>query len=96
LDLGIYYNLNWFILGAWYRGIPFLKPDGQDINTDAVIFLIGINMNRYKIGYSYDATISKLTNANSRGSHEISMAYQLCNQKKVKKKKNVLIACPKF
>jgi type IX secretion system PorP/SprF family membrane protein len=96
LDLGIYYNYNWFVIGAWYRGIPVTKPNKQDPNTDAAIFLIGFNLGRYKMGYSYDYTVSKLTNATSNGSHEISMAYQLCNLKKVKRRKNVLIACPKF
>jgi len=96
MDLGVYYNFNWLVLGAWYRGIPLTKPNGQDINNDAIIFLLGLNGGRYKIGYSYDITISKLTNVNSRGSHEISMSYQLCSFKVSKKKKNVLIACPKF
>lgn len=96
LDLGVYYNINVLVMGIWYRGIPITKPNGQDINTDAMIFLLGFNVGRYKLGYSYDLTVSKLTNVNSRGSHEISMAYQLCKLKKIKKKKNVLIACPKF
>lgn len=96
MDVGVYYNINMFVLGLWYRGIPITKPNGQDINTDAVIFLAGLNVGRYKIGYSYDLTISKLNNVNSRGSQEISMSYQLCKSKKIKRKKNVLIACPKF
>jgi type IX secretion system PorP/SprF family membrane protein len=96
LDLGIYYNKNWFVIGAWYRGIPLTKPNKTDPNNDAVIFLLGVNISKYKIGYSYDMTISKLTNASSNGSHEISMSYQFCNFKKAKRKKNILISCPKF
>ncbi len=96
LDLGAYYTKNWLVLGAWYRGIPLSKPNGKDINNDAAVFLIGFNFGTYKFGYSYDYTISKLSNLNSKGSHEISMAYQLCSFKKSKKRKNILISCPKF
>lgn len=96
LDLGIYYTKNWFVIGAWYRGIPLAKPNGQDVNTDALIFLTGLNFGSYKIGYSYDYTISKLSNLNTSGSHEISLAFQLCSSKKTRKKKNILISCPKF
>lgn len=96
MDLGIYYTKNWFVIGCWYRGIPLRKPISGYANNDAVIFLVGINIAKYKIGYSYDMTISKLTNTVSRGAHEISMAYQFCNLKKGKKRKNILISCPKF
>lgn len=96
LDLGIYYTKNWFVIGAWYRGIPISKPNKQDINTDAFIVLTGLNFGSYKLGYSYDITISKLSNVATNGSHEISLAFQLCSSKKTKKKKNILISCPKF
>jgi type IX secretion system PorP/SprF family membrane protein len=96
LDLGVYYTKNLFVIGCWYRGIPFYKPEKSYANNDAVVFLFGINVGKYKMGYSYDMTVSKLTNVSSRGSHEVSMSYQFCNFKKVKRRKNILISCPKF
>lgn len=48
-------------------------------NSDALIFTLGldihygINKKRFKIYYSYDLTISKLTNNYSGGSHELSL-----------------------
>ena len=96
LDVGIYYNKNVFVVGFWYRGLPFFKPEATYANSDAVIFLMGVNVDRFKIGYSYDLTVSKLTNMSSRGSHELSMSYMFCKFKRSKKKKNMLISCPKF
>lgn len=64
-------------------------------NPDAVVVLLGYapTESAWKIGYSYDITIS--TQANSLGgAHEISLAYQFpC---RVRKKKNEAIKCPKF
>jgi type IX secretion system PorP/SprF family membrane protein len=96
LDLGIYYTRNLIVLGLWYRGIPLFKPEPTYQNNDALILLFGVNVQKYKIGYSYDYTLSKLTNASSKGSHEISMSYQFCTFKKTRKRKNTLVVCPKF
>jgi type IX secretion system PorP/SprF family membrane protein len=96
IDLGVYYTKNLFVVGCWYRGIPVYKPVAGYQNNDAVIFLFGINMDKYKIGYSYDMTVSRLSNLNTKGSHEVSMSYQFCKFKKVRRKKNILISCPKF
>jgi type IX secretion system PorP/SprF family membrane protein len=96
LDLGIYYNKNWFVIGAWYRGIPLFNPVPGYVNNDAFVFLVGIQYGKYKIGYSYDFTVSKLSNVNTRGTNELSMSYQLCSSKKSKRRKHVLISCPKF
>jgi type IX secretion system PorP/SprF family membrane protein len=95
-DIGLYYSKSLLVFGVWYRGLPFYKPVPGYANNDAAVFLFGINIEKYKIGYSYDMTISKLTNVSSKGTHEVSMSYQFCSQKKSKKKKNVLISCPKF
>lgn len=95
IDLGIYYSKNYIVIGLWYRGIPLFKPIDEYRNNDAIIVLAGVTVEKFKIGYSYDFTVSKLSNYNSKGSHEISLSYQFCNPKK-KKKRLVLISCPKF
>jgi type IX secretion system PorP/SprF family membrane protein len=96
LDLGIYYTRNAIVLGAWYRGIPAFKPVTGYQNNDAIIFLFGVNVQKYKVGYSFDFTVSKLTHGASKGAHELSMSYQFCTFKKMKRRKSGLIACPKF
>jgi type IX secretion system PorP/SprF family membrane protein len=96
IDLGIYYSKHLLTFGMWYRGIPIFKPVKGYENNDAFIVLFGINLSKYKIGYSYDVTLSTLSHLATGGSHELSMAYQFCNFKKPKKKKSGLISCPKF
>jgi type IX secretion system PorP/SprF family membrane protein len=96
LDAGLYYTKDLFVIGAWYRGLPFFKPEESYANSDALILLLGMNVQKYKVGYSYDFTISKLTNYASHGSHEVSMSYQFCTFKKMKRRRNALISCPKF
>jgi type IX secretion system PorP/SprF family membrane protein len=96
LDIGLYYTHSLFQLGIWYRGIPLIKTNHNYQNSDAAVLLFGLSTNRYRFGYSYDITVSRLNNNVSKGSHELSIAYQLCNLKSTKKKKADLISCPKF
>ncbi len=62
-------------------------------NSDAIIFLMGYEFEKYKIGYSYDLTVSQL-GMNSGGAHEISLQIKLaCFYKKPSQN---TIPCPKF
>lgn len=93
LDIGAYYNKGSFVIGLWYRGVPFMKTFENNYNNDAIIFLAGIQTKGIKIGYSYDVTISKLY-GNTGGSHEISLIYE--HSKKHKKKRRQAVPCAKF
>lgn len=81
LNLGLYVTKGSVVAGLWYR------------NQDAFIAVIGFQQHFFKIGYSYDVTISKLTNATA-GSHELSFSLQF--ECKPKKKKFRLVSCPSF
>lgn len=82
LSIGTYIKYGSFNVGAWYR------------NRDAFILSIGINTGKFKLGYSYDVTVSKLNNGVSGGSHEISMGINLnCKSKPVSFR---TISCPSF
>ncbi len=62
-------------------------------NADAITVLLGYQIDKLRIGYSYDYTLSSLSNSIG-GAHEVSMSYQLnC---KPKQKKFKTINCPKF
>ncbi len=80
-------NLDWqpFLVGVWFRnGIE---------NSDAFIFQLGVQQDYFKIGYSYDVTVSKLAN-NTAGAHEVSLGILLpCPEKKHKVR---AIRCPSF
>lgn len=81
INLGMYFQKSPFIAGLWYR------------NKDAFIILLGLQQGLFKFGYSYDVTISPLTNATA-GAHEVSLAFQL--ECKPKKKRFRTINCPSF
>lgn len=76
LDLGVQAELRPLFLGVWYRGIPFGAV--QLARQDAVIGVVGVSIDQgIDIGYSYDFTLSSLTNAQSSGAHEISLRFGL-------------------
>ncbi len=81
LNLGVYVTKGALVGGLWYR------------NNDSFIVLLGVQQGVLKIGYSYDVTISKLTNVTA-GSHELSLAFQFsCKKPKPKYRPNF---CPSF
>ncbi|HYG52732.1 MAG TPA: PorP/SprF family type IX secretion system membrane protein [Flavobacteriales bacterium] len=94
LDLGTYYSKGPLNIGLWYRGIPIFKSYKKGYpNNDAVCVIIGMTKDRFKMGYSYDHTISWLRGTTG-GAHEFSLSYQMCKQKK--RKKYSVVICPKF
>lgn len=82
LMVGTYVKYNMFTAGVWFR------------SRDAFIISAGFDMGTFKVGYSYDVTVSKINNGVSGGSHEISLGINLnC---KTKEKGFRLISCPSF
>lgn len=82
LNIGTYVKYGAFHAGAWYR------------NRDAFILSIGVDTGKFKLGYSYDITVSRLNNGVSGGSHEISLGLLLdCKDKPPTFK---TISCPSF
>jgi type IX secretion system PorP/SprF family membrane protein len=63
LNLGLYVKKGSLVGGLWYRG------------NDSFIVLLGVEAGAARIGYSYDVTVSKLTNG-SAGSHEVTVGWQ--------------------
>jgi type IX secretion system PorP/SprF family membrane protein len=81
LNLGVYFTKGALVGGLWYR------------NNDAIIVLLGFQHGVFKAGYSYDVTVSKLTNA-SAGSHEISIGMNFfCKKPKPRYRPST---CPSF
>ena len=60
---------------------------------DAFILSMRIDAGAFRVGYSYDITISPLTNA-SGGSHELSLGFNWSCKDKPKKFRT--ISCPSF
>ena len=82
LNIGTYVKYGAFTAGAWVR------------SRDAFILSLGINTGTFKVGYSYDVTVSRLNNGVSGGSHEVSLGFDLnCTTKPQSFR---TISCPSF
>jgi len=80
-NIGAYLKYEAFTIGAWYR------------DRDAFIVSLGITTEKFRIGYSYDLTVSQLGGVTG-GSHEISMGINLKCKKRIKDFRG--ISCPSF
>lgn len=81
INFGMYFSKGPIMGGLWYR------------NKDSFIALIGFQTGILKFGYSYDITVSKLTNTTA-GSHEFSTGLQFdC---KPRRRRFRTISCPSF
>ena len=97
-DIGFYYLRDPLMLGVWYRGIPYVTTAKKEMTTqagDAIIGLIGIKMEQFRIGYSYDFTISSLVNTTG-GAHEISIIFEFNNPTSGRQRRIRAIPCPEF
>lgn len=84
-NYGLYLDWMPFLVGVWYRnGIE---------NSDAFIFMVGVQQDYFKIGYSYDATVSELANSTA-GAHEVTLGILLPVPEQ--KHKIKAIRCPSF
>ena len=96
LDVGFYYEPEPLVFGVWYRGIPVLKAYEPGYgNNDALVFMVGYWYEKFKIAYSYDATISRLV-SNTAGSHEISISYEWADPRKQLARRRKPAPCAKF
>ncbi len=84
-NYGLYLDWMPFLVGVWYRnGIE---------NPDAFIFMVGVQQDYFKIGYSYDATVSEL-GYSVAGAHEVTIGILLPAPEQ--KHKIKAIRCPSF
>ncbi len=85
VNAGANLSVSPFTLGVWYR---------HNIgNADAVAALVGLKYGRLKVGYSYDLSLSKLSDG-SGGAHEVSLALMFaCSRKR---NRPGALECPEF
>jgi type IX secretion system PorP/SprF family membrane protein len=85
INYGLYFHRFPFVGGLWFR---------QNFkNADALVIMAGVQASMFKIGYSYDITVSRLTNATG-GAHEVSFALQFNCRPAAKRAR--AINCPQF
>ena len=79
------------IVGAWYRGMPFISTPSGATQQDAIALFAGFTTNGWTVGYSYDFTISGLAGAG--GSHELSLSFSPAQDMR-RKRGTSRIPCP--
>ena len=84
INIGAYLSKGPIVSGIWHR---------NSANRDAIITMLGVEMDEFKIGYSFDFTISDL-NGQTNGAHEISFSWIFPCRPKVTRFET--ISCPSF
>jgi type IX secretion system PorP/SprF family membrane protein len=78
INYGLYAGVEKIMAGVWYR---------QDFKTPGVIiFVIGLNQEKFRIGYSFDYALSGYTDI-THSVHELSIAFDLISDKEQKRRK---------
>ena len=89
LSYGIYGGIEPIMVGTWFRhwlDTPFEK-------NNSLIFLVGLNLDNYRVGYSYDYSFSGYSDL-MHGTHEISVTIKFnCQTRDYNRR---LINCPGF
>ncbi|MFY8022198.1 MAG: type IX secretion system membrane protein PorP/SprF [Bacteroidia bacterium] len=85
VNVGFYVKQKALTLGTWFRQ--------TSKNADAAIFMIGMRFTNFKIGYSYDAVISKASTA-AIGSHELSMVFEFKPDTRGRRRSSRALRCP--
>lgn len=90
LNYGIYFMRKIIVSGVWFRQnfTPYF-------GNDAVVLLLGFRYANFKLGYSYDITVSELIDT-SGGSHEVSFSMQIGGKNSLKNLRSKAIRCPSF
>lgn len=96
LDIGSYFLYEPVILGLWYRGIPIQQNALDNVSHDAMVVILGFQLQQVELTYSYDLTVSELGPI-SGGSHEVALKYKLdlATSNRPRKKQRFL-PCPTF
>lgn len=109
LDIGLYFVYAQLQFATWYRGIPIkhYTIDASNLskihidskkriqNNESLVLLAGWRYGSFSFTYSYDFTISTLTQAGTGGSHEINLTFiQHKHHKNAKPMKT--LPCPTF
>lgn len=81
LNVGSYVQYGLFTAGAWWR------------KGDAFILTVGLDTGLLKFGYSYDITISGISNTTG-GAHELSLGFHLECRDKPRRFRTII--CPSF
>lgn len=97
LDVGAHFLYEPIVVGLWYRGIPIKQEVADNMSRDAVVVILGFQLPKFEVMYSYDFTVSNLGSI-SGGTHEIALKYKLeiVRSNRNTRSHHKLIPCPTF
>ncbi len=96
LDVGASVHMQPLVLGAYYRGIPFLSNGFGGISQDAIIIQAGLEYANAEFGYSFDIQLSQLDIVSGGGAHEFSLQYNFHIPWRHRNKPKKKLHCPAF
>ena len=95
MNFGTYVSIEPMVFGVWWRS-NFNNFNGDLVSSDALAGLIGFKEGIFSVGYSYDYTVSQLTNGISGGSHEIAVIMEFEQNPRRRRLKHRNLPCPRF
>ncbi len=96
MDFGISFDSPFLTYGISYRQILMKSaPDGAP-NHDAVSVLIGLTEENFRVGYSYDITVSSLGWGISDGAHELTLTYVWKTPSHLRTRPHRILPCAEF
>jgi type IX secretion system PorP/SprF family membrane protein len=94
LNIGTYVNIDPMVFGLWWR-TNYNNFNGDFVSSDMIAGLIGFKESIFSIGYTYDYTISRLSNGISGGSHELALVLEF-ERNQPFKFNHKKMPCPRF
>lgn len=96
MDFGISFDSPFLTYGVSYRQILMkTAPDGAP-NHDAISLLLGLTEEHFRVGYSYDITVSTLGWGISDGAHELTLTYVWNTPSHLRSRPHRILPCAQF
>lgn len=96
MDFGISFDSPFLTYGVSYRQILMkTAPDGAP-NHDAISVLLGLTEEHFRVGYSYDITVSTLGWGITDGAHELTLTYVWKTPSHLRSKPHRVLPCAEF
>lgn len=96
MDFGFSMDSPFLTYGISYRQILMKSaPDGAP-NHDAISLLLGLTEENFRVGYSYDITVSTLGWGITDGAHEITLSYVWRTPSHLRTRPHRILPCAEF
>ena len=96
MDFGISIDSPFLTYGVSYRQILMkTAPDGAP-NHDAISLILGLTEDNFRIGYSYDITVSTLGWGITDGAHELTLSYVWKTPSHLRTRPHRVLPCAEF